>query len=154
LGGKPSPKFTKFPFGKTKKNASDDLGRKKSEVPIELQKFLLSFKPYRRGNRAIWGLNDLRNEKIHRTLGTMAIANTRVLFGDGIIGRLHFDTASKWDGRKNQLTYLEARSADNINVDINITINVTFVTVRSPRPCGERLDADFGWMEADSVRLI
>jgi hypothetical protein len=28
------------------------------------------------------------------------------------------------------------------------------VTVRSPRPCGERLDADFGWMEADSVRLI
>jgi hypothetical protein len=29
-----------------------------------------------------------------------------------------------------------------------------FVTVRSPRPCGERIDADFGWMEADSVRLI
>jgi putative transposase len=28
------------------------------------------------------------------------------------------------------------------------------VTVRSARPCGERLDADFGWMEADSVRLI
>ncbi len=28
------------------------------------------------------------------------------------------------------------------------------VTVRSPRPCAAHPDADFGWIGADSIRLI
>ena len=40
VGGKPSPKYTKFPHGKTKTDAENDLIRKKAEVPAVLHPLL------------------------------------------------------------------------------------------------------------------
>tara|TARA_Y100001001_G_C7926429_1_gene280577 strand:+ start:63 stop:833 length:771 start_codon:yes stop_codon:yes gene_type:complete len=126
LGGKPRPKYTKFPFGKSKSGAKGDLGRKRSEVPDSLHPYLLSFKPYMRGNKTLWALNEFRNHKIHRTLGLMAIATTSFSFNTGRIGALHFDQVSEWDGRKRELTYVRATRADDIDVEVEVTLNVTF----------------------------
>lgn len=130
LGGNPRPKFTKFPFGKTKQDAIDDLGRKKSEVPLALRAYLLSHKPYRRGNKALWGLNDLRNSKVHKTLGTVGMASGSTVIGrwprGGHIGHLTGIPLNQWDGRKHQLTYLRATTHEDVNVDIEIIVRITF----------------------------
>ncbi|WP_147373324.1 hypothetical protein [Henriciella mobilis] len=131
LGGKPRPKYTKFPFGKTKGGAKNDLGRKRSEVPAALHPYLLSFKPYMRGNKTLWALNEFRNHKIHRTLGLLAMATTTFAINTGRIGVLHFDQVSEWDGRKRELTYLRATRVEDVNVEMQVSLNVTFQEIPS-----------------------
>lgn len=127
LGGRPKPEYTKFPFGKTKAAALQDLPRKRAEVPEIIRPYLMSFKPYQRGNKALWSLNKLRNDKIHRTLSVMAIANQSVGFGSGHIGTLHIDHMKPfWDSGKMELTYMTASYVENVNIDIHIDVFVTF----------------------------
>jgi hypothetical protein len=121
LGGHPKPESTKFPFGPTRRQAKKDLEKKKSQVPPELARFLLKLKPYKRGNRALWAMNQLRNQKIHRTLSVMAIANRGIGFGVGHIGLLEaFSVSSRWNSRKMELTYMAAAKAEDININIHI----------------------------------
>jgi hypothetical protein len=88
LGGSPKPKRTKFPFGLTAEEAANDLPRKRAEVPECIRPHLLSYKPYKGGNPykggsadLLWGLNDLRNGKIHQTLRAMATSPVGALAG-------------------------------------------------------------------------
>lgn len=72
VSGRPDPKATKFPFGNDAASAEKDLQRKHSEIPESLVPLLLSFEPFKNGRNALWELNDLRNQKIHRMLAPAA----------------------------------------------------------------------------------
>jgi len=129
LGKKPKPKYTKFPFGPTKADASKDLKRKTSEVPIEITKFCLRFKPYRRGNKTLWALNEIRNGKIHQTLEPTLTAAQGVSFsptsfgGAFSIGEL---STRRWDRRKQELTYMDSISSGYVHLNTDITAGVSF----------------------------
>ena len=73
ISGNATPANTKFPFGKDE--AGNRSGRAKA-VPERLRLFIANeFRPYKPedgGDEALSGLNDLRNQKIHRLLSTFA----------------------------------------------------------------------------------
>jgi hypothetical protein len=81
LGGDPKPRNTKFPFGGTAEQAAANLDNEEAEVPEILRPHLLAFKPYKGGNDLLWGLNKLRNSKIHQTLEAMITAPAANLEG-------------------------------------------------------------------------
>ena len=105
LGGDPSPKYTKFPFGKSPEQAENDLRRQHSEVPESLWPFLLGFEPHKGGKESLWELNELRNHKIHKILVGFLAASGGVGFG-GRIEHVRFDAFSEWDSSKGELTYM------------------------------------------------
>jgi hypothetical protein len=165
LGGKPVPKYTKFPFGGTEAQAKADLERKTSDVPENIRPFLLGFKPFdpsNGGNELLFGMNDLRNGKIHRTLTEMALANQSMGIGAGYIRDLAIEQViSEWDAEKKELTYMRALKAD-MSVNIRITIAVTFADgtpfARQPavpvlKKCFDMVTSITSAIEAETARL-
>lgn len=129
LGGNPRPKYTKFPFGKDAGSAAKDLDRKYSEVPPSLRPFLQSTRPYPEhegGNQTLWGLNELRNGKIHQILAPVVSsggATSVNLLGSGIGD---FSVLSAWDAANKEFTFLEVRGSNEIPLDVQVTIEVAF----------------------------
>jgi len=126
LGGKPKPKSTKFPFGKTKRAAEADLPRKRAEVPDSIRPFLLSFRPYQRGNRTLWGLNEIRNTKIHQHLRVMSTCSNGVGLEHAIGEYVELHTVSVWDRRKNELTALRIRCSPDTKLNLNFSPYISF----------------------------
>jgi hypothetical protein len=129
LSGNPSPKYTKFPFGIDAASAANDLRRKHSQVPECLHPFLLAQKPYPHsngGNQTLWGLNELRNGKIHQILA--AVISGGGSTGVNILGsgRSVFTVMSEWDGSKNEYTFLVTGGANEVPLDVRFTIDVQF----------------------------
>jgi hypothetical protein len=75
------PKHVKFPFGDTYTEAANTFDRDGKGVPAGIRDFLLDFKPYKEGNEALWRLNKIRNQKIHRTLAPMGQLTSKFLIG-------------------------------------------------------------------------
>ncbi len=129
LTGRANPKYTKFPFGGTKEQAANELKRKHSEVPECMHPFLLAFGPFdpqNGGNKALYGLNEMRNGKIHRTLTEAAIAIQSIGFGAGYIGKMIGNILSVWDRNKRELTYMRLSVSENVHININISVFVAF----------------------------
>lgn len=127
LGGNPKPSGTKFPFGKTAADARADLDRYKgNEVPVAIRPFLLAFEPYQGGKEAIWELNELRNQKIHRILQAVAVGSGGVGFGNGYIANATISTASEWEHVNGELTYMRLQPGAKMQIQVNPTISIGF----------------------------
>lgn len=125
IGGKPHPKYTKFPFGKTADDAARDLSRyKDGEVPEAIRPYLLRFEPYEGGKEALWELNELRNGKIHRILQSFPIAQSGVGFGNGWIGNVTLSTCNEWDNENRELTYMRFAAGADYDVEIDVSVRV------------------------------
>ncbi len=136
IGGKPKPKFTKFPFGKTQAQAKSNLDRyKDSEVPKAIRPFLIAFEPYEGGKHALWELNEIRNGKIHRILQSIALVGQGVGTGNGHIGYASFNPVSEWDDVKGELTFCRVGPGAKYNTKMHPTIQVIFDDV--PRFSGQ-----------------
>jgi len=58
-----------FPFGdEDRSSAVSRLTTRCSDLPFEVQETMLSFKPYKRGNRLLWAINELANTNKHETI--------------------------------------------------------------------------------------
>ncbi|MBI1329218.1 MAG: hypothetical protein GC166_04850 [Alphaproteobacteria bacterium] len=103
-----APTSTKFPFGDTEEDVENDIKRGCKDVPAVIVGVLRAFKPHQKGNVALWGLNKMRNVKIHRALlGVRArpIGNSlqvpfMMINGPAEIGM------SRWNEEKQELTYM------------------------------------------------
>jgi hypothetical protein len=126
LGGKPKPKYTKFPFGLTADDAANDLPRKHSEVPESIRPFFLSFEPYKGGKHALWEMNELRNSKIHRILEATVARTGNVGITDGDIDRLDWRVIDKWDSRHSELTILEIAAGSRAKVNMRVSVKIAF----------------------------
>lgn len=126
LGATPKPKFTKFPFGKTPKDAENDLSRKNAEVPDSIRPFLLSFEPYEGGKEGLFELNDLRNGKIHRILAANILTTGAISFGNGFIQNLEISVVSEWDAAKGELTYMRTAPGGKANIQLDFAVSVAF----------------------------
>jgi len=166
LGGSPRPKYTKFPFGNDAGSAAKDLNRKYSEVPDTLRPFLQATRPYPDsdgGNQILWGLNELRNGKIHQILSAIisngGLAAANLLAG----GFCDFSLRSDWDAAKQEFTFLETGCANEIPLEIHITIEVSFSagTPFADKPASDALkemlttaaSIVYG-IEAETARLV
>jgi len=118
-----NPENTKFPFGKTRKEAAGRFKKEVKSIPDDFKDFLLAFKPYESGNKPLWGLNNIRNTKIHRLLrGTAYARDGFVIRGNGQTGTLSF--VSEWDAANNELTV--ARQIGGYGLDLEFTFDVAF----------------------------
>jgi hypothetical protein len=166
IGGSPRPQSTKFPFGKHKADAEKDGKRKRSEVPFEIDCACLKFRPYRRGNRTLWAMNEMRNSKIHRTLSAMAFTvggvSVNIL---SVAESLHIGEIStrRWDGQKNELTYMDIGQGEQMDSRQEINVLVAFAnsTPFARRPAVEVFDECIsltrevvGSLEAETIRII
>jgi len=125
LGGNPRPKFTKFPFGKTKKDLDRDLLRKKSEVPEQMRRFFAKFRPYQRGNRDLWALNELRNSKIHKTLAIMSTMSNGFSLNEGVTDFAVFRPQSKWNAQKRELLVMKYMVGQHTNIEGNFSVAIS-----------------------------
>jgi hypothetical protein len=121
LGGNPTPRNTKFPFGKDIDDVKRDLAKyKASEVPVAMHSVLLGFEPYKRGKEALWEFNEMRNQKIHRILQPMSLGSSGVDIG-GSFERLHFHCdCSIWDDEKGELTFAILGPSSRMKPDAQI----------------------------------
>lgn len=92
-----------FPFGKTR---SEVLGRIKGngrsrDIPADIFAIMVKAKPYRRGNRYLWALNDMCNANKHELIIPFAMGSPMVAFSfKGNSPR--FSRRKKWDRLKNE----------------------------------------------------
>jgi hypothetical protein len=75
LRGVSQPKSAKFPFGPTKEYMCNNARGGCKDVPPEIVTLFKSFKPYKEGNNALWGLNELANTPKHKLLVPVSIGN-------------------------------------------------------------------------------
>jgi hypothetical protein len=126
LGGNPNPKSTKFPFGIDADAAASDLPRKRAEMPECIRPHLLSYKPYKGGDNLLWGMNELRNGKIHQTLQAMVTLPFGAL--DGKLESVHVvhglrDGAT---GSDDKVTLMRIRAGAKMDVKPRILAAVAF----------------------------
>lgn len=127
IEGNPKPSGTKFPFGSTPEDAARNLDRYKgNEIPVAIRPFLLSFEPYPTGKEAIWELNELRNQKIHRILQAIAASSGGVGFGNGTITHATMSFASEWDHERGELTYMRLQPGAKMQMRIDPMISIGF----------------------------
>lgn len=104
--GANNPRNTAFPFADTKKELLKDrrLQKKREDIPPRIQRVILAFKPWRRGNQYLWGLNKLRNEKLHKLISQprIAIATLPVEIPDGWEWGAR-NGKPYWDPKRNEL---------------------------------------------------
>jgi hypothetical protein len=114
--GGAEPEQTKFPFGLTRANAEKQFQEGARDVPTKLRPLILSFRPYKDGDAVLWGLNRIRNTKIHRALTPFATAGIGFrLRGTGTVGR--YEDMNEWNPITRELTYARTR-------DVSPTISV------------------------------
>lgn len=127
LGGKPVGRNTKFPFGDTAKRAEDELNSyKASEVPKSIRPCILSFEPYKGGKEALWELNQLRNQKIHRVLQAVSAYSGGVSFRGGGFMSATVSTGSEWDHANGELTYMRLQPGAKMNIQIDPNVRIGF----------------------------
>lgn len=128
LGAKPKPKYTKFPFGDDAAAAAADLPRKRAEVPDSIRPLLLSFKPYKAengGNGVLWGLNNLRNSKIHQILTPFISRGVGTHVHSGLaIGAVQI--RSDWDSESRMYTYCVTEGHLPHFFQFRFSVNVAF----------------------------
>src|ERR1700724_3807712 len=79
-----SPKSAKFPFGPTE---TDMLNNRKGgckDLPTEIGDLFEAFKPYKRGNNALWAMNELCNAPKHKLLYPLAMGYDGLGIGGGL----------------------------------------------------------------------
>jgi hypothetical protein len=119
IHGVPEPEKTKFPFGKTLADIENEFKENGKGIPAEVRNLILGFKPCKDGDKILWGMNDIRNSKIHRTLAPLATVGSS--FGIGGSGRLGaFESLNEWDSNKMELTYARAKDVSpNVRIDVS-----------------------------------
>jgi hypothetical protein len=169
LGANPNPKNTKFPFGPTKKSAEDNLDRtRKSDVPLAIRPYLIScgpFDPNDGGDESLFGLNEIRNGKIHKTLAEVAAARGAMGFSDAnwTNGSITLSTIDIWDSEKRELTYMRAKVIGHADMQVHITVSVAFANgspfagrqaAHTLREVAKVFDRVVLGIEAETTRLI
>lgn len=164
MTGNASPKYTKFPFGKTKEDVERDLQRKNSQIPDCFGKFLIDFQPYEGGNPVLADLNEVRNGKIHRTLTPNVLASQGIGIGSGYVEEIHFHSIlSEWNSAKQELTYMRLEKPAKGQFQLNVTIAIAMGegTAQSGKTALEFFRASFGEVtrivsavEAETTRII
>ena len=83
--GSTHSKNTYFPFGDTEAEARSRLNSASKDIPREIFDLMLAFKPYARGNEALYRLNKLANVNKHQSLVRAVLYATNLSFrGPGI----------------------------------------------------------------------
>ncbi|MGD9540643.1 hypothetical protein [Methylocystis sp.] len=116
-------RFTKFPVGKTRDEAENEFSKpnRAIDVPPCIRDYILDFKPYKEGgNRLLWGLNEIRNAKIHRTLAPVGGIIDGLGISNGYIGTMV--TLSEWDAEKNELTYASIQECRDLQLQVSVDI--------------------------------
>jgi len=127
LGGNPRPKYTKFPFGQNAKEAADDLIRKRAEVPESIRPTLLGFRPYHPnngGDPTLFGLNEIRNQKIHRILGVYVVQSGDTAVDNFIGGSSEVIFCADWNPERQEFTYCIAADPNVRQFEGALTLNI------------------------------
>jgi len=66
--GKINPTSAKFPFGPTESKMLNNANGGCKDLPPVIQALFEGFRPYKRGNDALWALNELANTPKHKIL--------------------------------------------------------------------------------------
>jgi hypothetical protein len=123
-------------------------------VPTEIRDFLLGFKPYKSGNRLLWGLNKVRNSVIHRIIAPVLFAPQAVILGDANSGSFDLTIRSftpifEWNEAKREFIYGRGKVTGR-GMTVEIGLGFTESSPLGPTPLLDTLQA----MKAEVDGLI
>jgi hypothetical protein len=99
-----APKSAKFPFGRTEEDLLNNLAGRCKDLPPEIRDFFAAFKPYKRGNNALWGVNELCNAPKHKMIYPVVIGDASLGFGGHFaIGEALTFLPRIWNSEKNEI---------------------------------------------------
>jgi len=120
------------------------------DLPAEITSLLISFKPYKGGNNALWAMNELCNSPKHKLLYPVSLAGGQTIITptgnrrfdlspDGQFERFEF-FPPRWDRDKNELIlgYMPSRLKFKGDFDVTFTVALDDVdeVVRGQHPVG------------------
>jgi hypothetical protein len=119
------PKSAKFPFGPTEDDMLRNAKGGCKDLPPEITKLFIGFKPYRGGNNPLWTLNELANTPKHKIMVPVFLQAPRVkmnrMSGSGTFGF----GAPRWDREKNEFVFASAPDGVEVSYDDDFAITVT-----------------------------
>jgi hypothetical protein len=139
--GTENPKSAKFPFGPTEADMINNARGGCKDVPSEIVSLFISFKPYKGGNNAIWGLNELANTPKHKLLYPITMGSglsVRNVVLQNVLNPMTLRPT--WDREKYELILLRVPPGTQVqyNVDLKLAIALDDVdeVLRGQRPVG------------------
>lgn len=122
-------KRTYFPFAKTKREFDAILGTKCKYVPEEIKKIFKRLKPYKRGNPALWALNEMCNTGKHRTIVEPGIHFKDIIFDDvwevGEPDKV-LTPHPIWNAGRHEIIISRAKGRGTIHHDVELSMTVAF----------------------------
>jgi hypothetical protein len=123
-------KKIKFPFGDTADQVRNEITANVDLHP-DIADILVNFKPEARRNNSLWTINYLANSKKHRwNLRPFPVSAPNVSLNIGFLMITQpgggISLMSKWDGLKNELTYLGLPAGATGNFKTNVGFDITF----------------------------
>ncbi len=124
-------KRTSFPFGDTREEFKRHLKSKAKHVPPEIQSLFMKFKPYKRGNPPLWGLNQLANTHKHRTIVQPGIDVREVEFvgnadPNSPLACILRGSRPTWNRRQNEIIISKMPSDSTSQYDVDMSLGVAF----------------------------
>jgi hypothetical protein len=165
LTGHENPNSTKFPFADKADDLAGEWSRGASGVPKDLRPFLVNLKPFQNGNNLLWGLNKVRNSKIHRVLApTVSVpAGTAMNAVPGPVGlHIHiWEPIREWNEERREFTYGRGRVSGFGTIAVQIELAFTQKSALGSRLVGPTLRQTAGivegivsGLEAETARII
>jgi hypothetical protein len=134
-GGNPAPNFAYFPFSSTAEKWENRANGLCKDVPSDVVAVFRRFEPYECGNKALWGLNELRNVNQHALLAPLGtasveIAGARLVMkapADGAIAcNLPMWTPATWDSCKNEMVIFREDPGGHLDYDFKLAPFIAF----------------------------
>jgi hypothetical protein len=146
----PRTKYTYFPFGDDVAGLQNVIkGGRCSDLPDEILALFRRFRPYQRGNRALWALNKLRNSA-HTSLAAVGVVDISLTVH-------HFEKSEplevlnpKWDSTKNEVVFARGKRGTDYRYYISPHFIIGFdeIDIVGVHPASAVLDASVGQVEA------
>lgn len=135
-GGNRTPNFAYFPFSDTAEHWENRANGLCKDVPSDVVAVFRRFEPYECGNKALWGLNELRNVNQHALLAPLGTASTQIVMGHPFIikapadGTISFNlpmwTPATWDRCKNEMIIFREDPGGQLEYDFKLAPFIAF----------------------------
>jgi hypothetical protein len=116
-----------FPIANNATDFNDLLNGRLKELPPDTLALLRTFKTYRGGNDAIWGLNRIRRQASHRLIVPVGTASGGMMANDMTITSTNLKIRMPvWDRQKDEMTFLIASPGTELSYNFKVSFFIAF----------------------------
>ncbi len=146
----PRAKYTYFPFGDDVAGLESTIKRGNcKDLPPDILTIFCGFRPYQRGNKALWVLNKLRNST-HTSLAAIGFIGSSVIVSHWGNSEPLTGLNLKWNSAKNEIAFARGKrgTQSHYHARPHFIIGFDEVSLTGVHPASVVLDAAAGQVQA------